>query len=107
MSDDRFDGMARRMDGLAADLDILKTDVAIIKTDVKDLRRHMDVLHEETIDRLKAIAADDSLRREMRAGFAELRQLILNHAIPGDAADRTFAATLKDHEQRIQKLEQR
>ena len=119
MSDERFTGMERRIDAVAAGLEVvkadvaglktdvagLKTDVAGLKTDVVDLRRHMGVLHEDLIDRITAIGADDSLRREMRAGFTELRQLILDHAIPGDAADRAFAATLQDHERRIQRLE--
>ncbi len=79
----------------------------ILKTDVVDLRRHMGVLHEEVVGRIKALGEDDSLRREMRAGFAEMRQLFLAHTVPGDAADRVFAATLNDHERRIQTLEQR
>ncbi len=114
MSEERFDRIEQRVDGIVANLDVLKTDVAVLKTDVAglrtdvvDLRRHMGVLHEDVVDRIKALGEDDSLRREMRAGFAEVRQLILEHAIPGDAADRMFAATLSDHERRIKTLEQR
>ena len=91
---------------LKTDVAVLKTDVAVLKTDVKDIRRYMGVLHEDVVDRLREIREDDSLRREMRAGFAELRQLFLEHTIPGEAADRHFASALNDHERRIQTLEQ-
>jgi hypothetical protein len=86
---------------------VLKTDVAELKTDGRDLRRHMGVLHEEVLDRLRGIGENDSLRREMRAGFAEMRKMFLDHTIPGDAADRQFGVTLADHEQRIKTLESR
>jgi cell division protein FtsB len=92
---------------LKADVAVLKADVAVLKADVMDIRRHMSVLHEEVVGRIKALGEDDTLRREMRAGFAEMRQLFLAHTVPGDAADRVFAATLGDHERRIQTLEQR
>jgi predicted nucleic acid-binding Zn-ribbon protein len=105
-------GLVRQVDVLAKDVTILKTDVAVLKTDVavlktdvKDVRRHMGVLHEEVLDRIKGIREDDSLRREMRAGFAELRQLFLNHTVPGEAADRRLFAITADHEQRISALE--
>ena len=97
---------------LKTDVAVLKTDVAVLKTDVgelkievKDLRRHMGVLHEETLDRIRGIKEDDSLRREMRAGFAELRKLFIDHMVPGEAADRHFANTLADHERRLRTLE--
>lgn len=121
MSEERFDRIDKQFDGLDADVQILqedvavlktdvavlKTDVAELKTDVRDLRRHMGVLHEEVLDRIRGIREDDSLRREMRAGFAELRQMFLDYTIPGDAADRQFGVTLADHEKRISTLEGR
>jgi hypothetical protein len=70
-----------------------------------DLRRHMGVLHEDVVDRIRGIREDDSLRQEMRAGFAMIMKRLDDHAIPGEAADRTFAATLGDHEKRITSLE--
>jgi len=106
-------GLVRDVGVLKTDVAVLKTDVAVLKTDVteikvdlKDLRRHMGVLHEDVLDRIKGLGEDDSLRREMRAGFAELRELFRGHAIPGDAFDRQSALTLSDHERRIQALEQ-
>lgn len=114
MSGERFDEIDRRFDGLVADLTDLKTDVAGLKTDVAglktgavDLRRHMGVLHEDVIERIRGIREDDSLRLEMRAGFAMIMKRLDDHAILGDAADRRFAATLGDHEQRITTLERR
>ena len=112
MSEERFNEIDRRFDRLTAEVSELKTDVAELKTDVAglktetvDLRRHMGVLHEDVIDRIRAIREDDSLRQEMRAGFAMILERLDHHAIPGEAADRAFAATLADHEKRITKLE--
>lgn len=133
MSEERFDRLDARLDSVEADVgklkadvsvlkndvSVLKTDVAVLKTDVAelktdvsglkhevvDLRRHMGVLHEEVLDRFRALGEDDSLRREMRAGFAELRQMFRDHIVVGDAADRRHAETLDDHERRISRLE--
>jgi hypothetical protein len=126
MSEVRFDEIDRRFDrltanvtglqadvtnlqadvtNLQADVTVLKTDVAGLKTESVDLRRHMGVLHEDVIDRIRGIREDDSLRLEMRAGFAMIMKRLDDHAIPGEAADRAFAATLADHERRITSLE--
>jgi len=126
MSEERFDEIDRRFDrltanvtslqadvtslqtdvtNLQADVTVLKTDVAGLKTETVDLRRHMGVLHEDVIDRIRGIREDDSLRLEMRAGFAMIMKRLDDHAIPGEAADRAFAATLADHERRITSLE--
>jgi chromosome segregation ATPase len=89
----RLGGLESTTGGLVRDVEVLKTDVAVLKrdvaglktdvaglkADVADSRRHMGVLHEEVLDRIKGIREDDSLRQEMRAGFAELRQLFLDH----------------------------
>ena len=112
MSEERFNEIDRRFDRLTAEVSELKTDVAELKTDVAglktetvDLRRHMGVLHEDVIDRIRGIREDDSLRQEMRAGFAMILERLDHHAIPGEAADCALAATLADHEKRITKLE--
>jgi len=114
MSEERFDRIDarfgehdRRFDGLEADVSVLKTDVKGLTADVADLRRHMGVLHEEVLDRIRGLGEHDALRQEMRAGFAEMRQMFLDHTIPGDAADRQFRASLADHEKRISTLESR
>jgi chromosome segregation ATPase len=133
MSEERFNGIDNRLELLTADMKELRSDVAELKTDVAelktdvgelkadlgelrrdvvglkvetvDVRRHMGVLHEHVIDRIRGIREDDSLRQEMRAGFAMIMKRLDDHAIPGDAADRAFAATLADHERRITSLE--
>ena len=84
--DTRFDGVEKRLDDVAADVAVLKTDMGGVKTELVDLRRQMGVLHEEVIDRIRGIGEDDSLRSEMRAGFAEIRQMFRDHAVPGEAA---------------------
>jgi chromosome segregation ATPase len=119
MSEERLHEIDQRLDRLTTDMSELKTDVAELKTDVAglktdvaglksetvDLRRHMGVLHEDVIDRIRGIREDDSLRQEMRAGFAMILKRLDYHVIPGEAADRAFAATLADHEKRITTLE--
>lgn len=72
----------------------------------QELPRHMDVVHKEILAALDELREKASLRREMRAGFAEMRELFRDHTIPGDAFDKQSALTLSDHERRIQILEQ-
>ena len=119
MSDERLDRFEHRLDKLGVDVGVLQTDVAMLKTDVavlktdvgglktdvSDLRRYMGVLHEEVLDRIRGIGEDDRLRREMQAGFAQMREMFQNHAVPGEAVDRAHSATLADHEVRISAIE--
>ena len=78
----RLDGLEGKVDVLQADVTVLKTDVVVLKSDVAglktevvDLRRYVGVLHEDVIDRIKAIPDwSVELRREMREGFAEMRE---------------------------------
>jgi len=126
MSDERLDRFEHRLDKLGVDVGVLQTDVAVmktdvavmktdvavlktdvggLKTDVSDLRRYMGVLHEEVLDRIRGIGEDDRLRREMQAGFAQMREMFQNHAVPGEAVDRAHSATLADHEVRISAIE--
>ena len=133
MSEERFDEIDRRFDRLTAnvtnlqadvthlqadvtnlqadvthpqaDVTVLTTDVAGLKTETVYFRGHMGVRHEDVIDRIRGIREDDSLRLEMRAGFAMIMKRLDDHTVPGDAADRAFAATLADHEKRITSLE--
>ncbi len=121
MSDERSERSELRLDKLSADVGVLQADVAVLKTDVavlktdvgelktdvSDLRRYMGVLHEEVLDRIRGIGEDDRLRREMQAGFAQMREIFKNHTVPGEALDRAHSATLADHEIRISTLERR
>jgi len=44
-------------------------------------------------DRIRGIREDDSLRQDMRAGFAMILKRLHDHAIPGEAADRAQRTT--------------
>jgi chromosome segregation ATPase len=101
---ERIDSTVQRLDeGFAVlrhDVDVLKVDVAELKVDVAELkddvgdlkqgqdelRRHMLVLHEEVLDRIKALAPDlEPLRREMHEGFADLRRTMNDRLVPLEA----------------------
>src|SRR5262245_61805764 len=91
---DRLEGdvIALRVDvaGLKTDVGGLKTDVGSLKTDVAGLTaavaaldikqddhaRQMRVLHEDLVDRIKAIPTDGPTRAEMQRGFDTLREAI-------------------------------
>jgi len=119
MTEPQLNQMATRLDTVADDVAALKTDVAQLKTDVaglkvdvarlenrlEELGRYMLVLHEDVIDRLKAADPHEGLRLEMRAGFAEIRQLFSEHLIQDGDAHRYFAGQLKEHSDRLTKLE--
>jgi len=105
MSEERFDGIDRRFNEVDRQFGEVDRRLEVLTAETIDLRRHMGVLHEDVIDRIRGIREDDSLRQEMRAGFAMIMRRLDDHAIPGEAADRTFAATLSDHEKRITSLE--
>ena len=107
MSEERFQRIECKLDAVAADVAGLKTDVAGIYDNIDGLGRQMRVLHEDTLDRIRALNGYDALREEMRAGFQEVLRRLADHAVPGDAADRQFALRLDNHEQRIQALEHR
>ena len=60
---------------LQGDMTELKTDVTGLRVEVRDVKHQMHVLHEEVLDRIAAIPdARESLRLEIRAGFAEIRE---------------------------------
>lgn len=99
MSEERLDKIEYRLENVEHGLDVLKENV-------RELGTHMRVLHEDTVARIQGIGDGfDGLRAEMRTGFSEVMRALADHAIPGDAADRRFAAQLEDHEHRIQALE--
>jgi hypothetical protein len=109
MAEDRLDRMDRKLDLVAGDVAVLKTDVMSLRDGQADLARQMRVLHEEVIDRIRTIGEGEfaAIRSEMRAGFADLRQILTDHITVGDAADRSHAHRLDDHERRISAIEQR
>ena len=56
MSDDRLDRIEAKIDALATSQTELRTDVMSLQTGQTDLRRHIGVLHEEVLDRIKGLA---------------------------------------------------
>ncbi|HUF46350.1 MAG TPA: hypothetical protein VMM93_00980 [Vicinamibacterales bacterium] len=120
MSDDRLARIESKLDNLTADVGAVKLDVAVLKTDVGVLKTgqntlegkvvelgdHMRALHQDVVDRIKAIAEDDG-RIEMNRRFDEVLQAIRDHSIPGDAADRYFARKINEHDRRLDALEGR
>lgn len=50
--------------------------------------RHMRVLHEDLVDRIKAIQTDGPTRAEMQRGFDELRESVGRRLDPLEAAVR-------------------
>ena len=77
----RADVEEKAHDELKDDVGDLKMDLVGLNTKTDDLSgkfdelsRHMHVLHEDTIARIRAMDSTDLLRAEMRAGFAEVLQ---------------------------------
>lgn len=100
MSEERFNHIDQSLTALRSDVDTLKTDVAELKTGVAglkvdvdrrfdDLRGEMLMLHEEVVDRIKAIPDPaERLERAMRAEFALFREEIGRRLDPLEAAVR-------------------
>jgi uncharacterized protein YoxC len=90
------DGLRTDVGGLRTDVDSLRTDVGGLRTDVDglrtnvaDLKQHMLVLHEETLDTIKALAPDlEPIRREFRAADEALREDINRRLDPLEQAVR-------------------
>ena len=90
MSDERFDRIELRLDGLEGRLDRLEHGQHAMRGEMGELRRHMGVLHEEVMDRLKTLTFDpEPLRREFRAADDALREEIGRRLDPIEAAFRS------------------
>jgi len=85
---------------LKTDVQELRTDVQELRTDVRDLGHQMRVLHEDVIDRIKAIPdPTETIRREMRTGFAELREEMNRRIEP-------LELTVRDHSIELARLKE-
>jgi hypothetical protein len=76
MSEDRFGQLEQKIDSLGKNL---RQDMRGLRDEMhglySDLGHQMRVLHEDTIDRIKALAPDlEPIRREFKAADTELRQ---------------------------------
>ena len=77
MAEDGLERIEGKLDSLVQDVGTLKVDVSTLKVGQIELRRHMEVLHEEVLDRLKDVtldpqAIDDKIARGDNAVRAEL-----------------------------------
>jgi uncharacterized coiled-coil DUF342 family protein len=68
------DNLSAKQDSLLEGHQALRADFADLRSDVQELRRHMGVLHEDIIDRIKALALPvEDIQRQIRAGDAAVR----------------------------------
>jgi chromosome segregation ATPase len=131
----RLDTIGDDVGVLKTDVGVLKTDVGVLKTAVGGLQtavgglqtsvgrleagmtglenrleevdRHMGVLFEELVDRIKALDRDDGTRLEMRRTVAEVRSELAEHVTSDSDAHRHFAESVREHAQRLTRLEGR
>ena len=79
----------QRLANVEQNLDGMQVDITDLKHGQDDLKRHMGVLHEEVLDRIKTLAFDPGpLRRDIRTDLAELEERINRRLDPIEAAVR-------------------
>jgi chromosome segregation ATPase len=103
----RLDRVEQKLDQVEQKVDRLAADVSTVAERLEDLHRHMLVLHEDVIDRIRAIGEHHTLRPEMQAEDKALRDTLTQHIALSDATDRRFVRRLDDHERRITFLERK
>jgi len=87
--------------GVRSGLAEVRSDVSELRVEVKDFGRQMRILHEEVLERLKAIPdPTESLRREMKAGNDALREELLRRIEP-------LELTARDHTAELSRLKAR
>lgn len=85
---------------LRAEVNALRAEVSELRGRVDDLERHMLVLHEDVIDRIAAIPdPTDAILREMRAGFADMREWVDRRLTPIELLLRQHDADIRDLKQ--------
>lgn len=76
----------------------LRADFTTLRTEVRDMGHLMRVLHEDVIECIKAIPdPTETIRREMKAGFAELREEMNRRIDP-------LELTVRDHSIELARL---
>ena len=77
------DGLRSDVDGLRGDMSLLRGDMDGMRRDFADFRGQILLFHEDTIDRIKALAPDfDPLCREFRAEDARLAESLDRRIVP-------------------------
>ena len=91
MSEDQFGQLEQKIDSLGKDL---RHEMRGLRDEMhglySDLGHQMRVLHEDTIDRIKALAPDlEPIRREFKAADTKLREDIDRRLRPLESEART------------------
>jgi chromosome segregation ATPase len=100
-------GLKADVSGLKADVSGLKTEVSGLGERIEDVSRHMGVMHEDLIDRIKALDWREEARSDMHRNVAEVRVELAAHATTDGDAHRFFATSLTEQDRRIGRLESR
>jgi uncharacterized coiled-coil DUF342 family protein len=85
----RMDGLSQEVGGLRQEVSGLQQAVGGLRQEVGGLRHEMHVLHEDLVDRIKALAPDfGPIRREFREADAGLKESLERRIEPLEAAER-------------------
>jgi archaellum component FlaC len=97
----RLDRVETRLDRVEMRLGGVETRLGGVESRVEDLDRHMHVLHEDVIDRIRSLANPDAItKRDLQRGFDELREAIGRRLDP-------LEATVRRHTDEIEQLQRR
>jgi len=89
--DDKFNDLDAKFDGLDNRFNELDTKFDGLSTQFHDLSHQMLVLHEDTIDKIKALAPDfGPVRRDFAEADTKLREEIDQRLVPLEAFARKF-----------------
>lgn len=87
--DSRFDRVESKLDVLDGRVGRLESKIENLGTRVDQVDRHMHVVHEDLIERIKALAPDlGPIGREFRREIADLRESTDRRLIPLETAER-------------------
>ena len=85
----RFDGVDSRLDRVESRLDGIDSRLDGLGSRLDQVDRNMHVLHEDLVDRIKALAPDfGPVQREFRSEIADLRESTDRRLIPLETAER-------------------
>lgn len=83
----KVEGLSDRVDGLSQQI---TAKVGNLAQDISVLRNEMHVLHEDLVDRIKALAPDFApIRREFQQADDEVKESLLRRIEPLEAAEPT------------------
>jgi hypothetical protein len=92
MSEDRLAIIERKVDTIETKVEIIDGKVGELRASIDDLGHQMLVLHEHTVDKIKALAPDfGPVRSEFKAADAKLKEEIDRRLTPLEAEARSRA----------------